>query len=173
MPGIRVMTYDPDGGTRTGGEELLTRPPETPGGWFWVDLDTVDKTKERDILKSMFSIRTVAIQDAQRHRHPPKYELFDDYLFMLIRELKTSDESEPDPQFIHLSLFIGENFLITRRSEPSESVDNVWKAATAAQLVRGPSHIVYRICRQIVDHFTPFVIDMEERLGNIEDRMFE
>ncbi|NNM19933.1 MAG: magnesium/cobalt transporter CorA [Gammaproteobacteria bacterium] len=173
MSGLRAMIYEPGGGLRTGGEELLGQQPATPGAWIWVDLDGVDKDRERELLEQQFHINRLAIQDAQRERHPPKQELFDDCVFLLLRELDIDETSANDPSLTHLALFVGDNFLVTRRQGAASAVDPVWKSSTVGQLERGPAHIVYRICRHIVDEFTPYVVDLEERLGEIEDRMFE
>lgn len=173
MSQLRVMIYERGGGLRSGGEELLDSLPTGEGAWSWVDFEGFDKERESELLTRQFGIRKLAIQDAQRDRHPPKYELFDKYLFMLVRELSVTGPADTDPRFNHLSLFVGENFLVTRRAQSSVSMDEVWKTTTVAQLERGPAHVVYRICRHVVDGFTPFVVDMEERLGDIEDRVFE
>lgn len=173
MPGIRVTIFDRQAGLRTGGEELLGTQAATEGSWVWADFDAVDRDTERDLLRKHFGLQLLAIQDAQRERHPPKHELFEDCLFMLLRELSDPDVTSVDPRFTHIAIFAAEHFLVTRRDRPSRAIDQTWKKSTIAQLERGPAHIVYRICRHMVDHYTPLVIDMEERLGTLEDRMFE
>jgi len=173
MPGIRVMIYEPVNGLRTGGEELLEDLPRADGAWLWADLEGIPKEREYELLTTTFGIRSLAIQDAHRERHPPKQELFDNYLFLLVRELVHKGDSRDDPEFSQISLFMGENFLVSRRKDPSASLNNVWETTTIEQMEKGPAHSVYRICRHIVDHFTPLVIDLEERLGDIEDSMFQ
>lgn len=172
MSGIRVMIYEPGAGLRTGGEELLGAPPRREGAWLWADFDGVDKTHEKRLLSEHFGLLQLAIDDAQRDRHPPKHELFDDYLFMLLRELRDPERPGEDPRFTHLAMFVASNYLVTRRAHTSNAVDETWKTTTVEQLERGPAHNVYRICRQVVDYYTPFVIEMEEKLGVLEDRMF-
>lgn len=172
MSEIRVVIFEPGGALQRGGEELLAARPRDPGGWVWVDLDSVPKEEERQLLSTHFGIVDLAIQDAQRERHPPKQELFQDYLFLLVREL-APDFSRQDPSFVQISMFFAENFLVTRRNATSLALDEVWKSTTIKDLELGPAHCIYRICRHIVDHFTPLVIEMEERLGEIEDSMFD
>lgn len=173
MPGIRVTLFDPRSGLRTGGEELLGAVSPNEGAWVWADFDSVDKNIERELLRKHFDLQILAIQDAQRERHPPKHELFEDCLFLLLRELSDPDIASEDPRFTHIAIFAAPNFLVTRRNRPSPAIDSTWKKSTIKQLERGPAHIVYRLCRAIVDHYTPLVIGMEERLGLLEDRMFE
>ena len=173
MSGIRVTIFDPQAGLRTGGEELLGFEAVNEGAWLWADFDAVDNGTEHDLLRKHFGLQSLAIQDAQRERHPPKHELFDDYLFLLLRELSDANVGCDDPHFTPIAIFAAGNFLVTRRNHPSPAIDETWKNSTIRQLERGPAHIVYRICRAIVDRYTPLVISMEERLGELEDRMFE
>ena len=67
-----------------GGEELLKTWREHPGSFLWLDIDSHDKEQERLMLKQL-GCHALAITDAQRDRHPPKIELFKDYIFMLYR----------------------------------------------------------------------------------------
>lgn len=173
MNGIRVMIYEPAGGVRTGGEELLSAAPQQQGAWMWADFEGVDKKREAELLQKYFGLMPLAIQDAQRERHPPKHELFEEFLFMLVRELREPDKPGEDPGFTHLAMFVAENFLVTRRDHASPAIEDTWKNTSAEEVEQGPAHTVYRICRQIVDRYTPFVIEMEEKLGLLEDRMFE
>ncbi|NND60960.1 MAG: magnesium transporter CorA family protein [Gammaproteobacteria bacterium] len=173
MSTIRVMIFEPGSGMRTGGAELLGIVPATPGAWVWADFDTVERGEERKLLQSHFGLQLLAVQDAQRERHPPKHELFGDTLFLLLRELSDPELGSDDPRFTHVAIFAAEKFLVTRRNRPSPSIEETWKSSTVEQLERGPAHIVYRISRAIVDRYTPLVLSMEERLGTLEDRMFE
>lgn len=169
---VRVMIFEPGIGMRTGGEELLSVPPAQTGAWVWADFDSVDKEYERQLLQHHFGLQMLAIQDAQRERHPPKHELFENCLFLLLRELSDPEVTSDDPRFTHIAIFTAENFLVTRRNRPSPAINDTWRSSTVGQLERGPAHIVYRICRSIVDHYTPFVLTLEERLGQLEDEMF-
>ena len=134
MKGLRIMIFDTTAGLRTGGTELLAERPLDSAGWIWVDLDGADKAQERELLVSTFGIWPIAIQDAQRDRHPPKQELFHNCLFLLLRELHGADADHDEYSYNHLSLFVGENFLVTRRGQASESIDGVWKTTACLAL---------------------------------------
>ncbi len=170
---IRVMTITGDS-IETGGEELLDRRPAAGKGWTWIDLQGVDAALEREILTQRFGISRLAVQDAQRERHPPKFERFDDYVFMLLRELGVSSDTD-EPVFVHTSLFLGRDFVVSRRDNDSPSLDLVWgeiASGTDDAALEAP-HLAYLICRAMVDQYTPVVLAMEERLGDLEDEMFE
>ncbi len=165
---LRVMIHGPDG-RRTGGGELLDQPVPQDG-WLWVDLCGVDASRERAILEDRFGISPLAVQDAQRDRHPPKLELFDESLFLLIRELAPGDAL-----FAHFAIFLSRDFMVTRSATASHALDRVWSQLEAGKLKlnKGPGHVAYRLCRTVIDQYTPRVLELEERLGDLEDAMFE
>src|SRR5262245_26316741 len=85
---MRVMHIDPAAPRPVvGGDELLDRAAETKAGWLWVDLESLDPTEERALLSDRFNIHPLALQDAQRDRHPPKLEVFGDVAFVLLKAL--------------------------------------------------------------------------------------
>ncbi|MDP2324620.1 MAG: CorA family divalent cation transporter, partial [Gammaproteobacteria bacterium] len=110
---MRVMLVNPQTGTlRTGGAELLAER-ESSGGWTWVDLDNEGPETEYQVLTVNFGIHRLAVQDAQRDRHPAKIEAFDTYTFLLLKGL-TADTTDIDFETLQISLFFSDNFLVSR-----------------------------------------------------------
>ncbi len=171
MSRIRVMISQ-GANVRFGGEELLPQAPPAEG-WIWVDLQDLDPEREQTILQQTFGIARLAIQDAQRDRHPPKLELFEGHLFLLLREL-AADSDADTPNFVHTSVFVASNFIVSRRAFTSPSLDQVFAAMQdgSVEHALGPGHAAYRICRAVVDEYTPLVLELEERLSDLEDEMF-
>ena len=112
------------GNLMSGGEELIELWHKEPDSIIWLDLFEIDIATEENLLRSEFGIHPLAIQDAQRDRHPPKIESFDNYTFILLRGL-SADSKEIDFKTIQLALFIGKNFLITRHSGQSLSINRL------------------------------------------------
>ena len=81
---IRCMLEGTDGSIRTGGSELLIEWQRHREGRFWLDIQEEDVPGERKLLENL-GLHTLAVQDAQRDRHPPKLEEFDDFTFVLYR----------------------------------------------------------------------------------------
>ena len=81
---IRCMLESSDGSIRTGGSELLIEWQRNREGKFWLDIQEEDTSGERKLLENL-GLHTLAVQDAQRDRHPPKLEEFDDFTFVKLR----------------------------------------------------------------------------------------
>lgn len=171
---MRVLLHDPaTGTTRFGGDELIRRWTPDGNEWLWIDLDSEERAFENHILVERFSLEPLAVSDVQRDRHPPKLEIFDDYLVLLLKGL-SARSTDIDFETIQIGFFLGEKFLISRRDETSPSIERIWAEAEAGTLAldRGPAHALYRICRTIADRYSPIVLALEERLEALEGEMF-
>jgi len=171
---MRVLLHHPaTDSTRFGGDELIR--DWTPDGneWLWIDLDREDRAFENHILVERFALEPLAVSDVQRDRHPPKLEIFDDYLVLLLKGL-SAHSTDIDFETIQIGFFLGETFLISRRDDTSPSIERIWAEAEAGTLAlhRGPAHALYRICRTIADRYSPIVLALEERLETLEGEMF-
>lgn len=174
MSGIRVIKFDrTSGNAQPGGEELLDQIGDNENAWVWVDISGSPSGEKDRILRELFEIPQLAIQDANRSRHPPKLEHIGDNEFLMLRDIV---EVDGDEQAVvkQLSFFIGLNFMITVHAEDSPSVEKAWAdAQTSKELAaRGPAHLTYRLTRNIVDAYTPIVLGHEEALAEIEDAIF-
>jgi magnesium transporter len=172
---IRLLMYQPAGGIlATGGEELLSRWQQEADTLIWADLAEEQPIHEQQILKETFGIHALAIQDAQRERHPPKLEAFSDYTFLLFKEL-SPDVGTFDFATTQLALFVGERFLITRRAGASPSTDKLFQQATAdaALLADGAGALAMRLCRTLVDRYLKILLGLEPRLEELEGELME
>jgi len=117
-------------------------------------------------------LHPMAIQDAQRERHPPKLEPFDDHVFILLKGL---GKETPDFTFetIQIALFVGKRFLVTRHSDKSPSTDLLWQevARDQALFLRGTDALALRLSRIIVDRYLKKLLGLEPRIEVLEQEM--
>jgi len=161
------------GSAQVGGAELLDHL-DSGEGWLWIDLEQPDAQLERELLAGRLKIHPLAIQDAQRERHPPKLEVFDGYAFLLMKGL-TAETQDIRYETLQISAFCGERFLVTRRDKRSVSIEKAWEEVIDGTLDArvGPAHALYRIARLATDRYTRIVLALELRLDELEDEMFE
>lgn len=172
---IKTMLYNQKtGGIRWGDMTLFSEWKNNPELWIWADFDNEDKAYESELFRNTFGLHPLAICDAQRDRHPPKLEAFDDYFLLLIAGL---DKTAKDIDFgtLPIALFIGQRFLVTRRKLEYVSIDKVWNEIKNSNHnpSQGPAHIAYLILRQATDRYTTIVEGLESRIDDMEDEMFE
>ena len=169
------MIYDRDSGRSTiGDEKLLNQSSRSPSEWIWIDFSDIESSQDANVLETFFSFDPLALSDAHRDMHPPKLEQFENYFFLLLKGLDSSTKTI-DFRTIQVSFFVNDQLLVTARKERSLSIDNFWEkcAMDCSILHQGPAHVVYRISRLLTDRYTGIITEMESRLDELEDEMFE
>jgi magnesium transporter len=151
-----------------GGEELINTWREHKDSYLWLDIDSHDKEQERLLLQQM-GCHSLAITDAQRDRHPPKIELFKDYIFMLYRGIY---EPQDDLLFEHLqiSMFVGVNILITTHSKDSMSIEHLFGKEGEKYLGKSPITLALRIFHFSCGIYLNKLFEFEEKLEALEDK---
>ncbi len=171
---LRVIHYDPENDiTEFGDLSLIDRWNKENTSIIWLDIFGLSKKEESTLLAGYFDISPLVISDAQRDRHPPKIEFFENYYFLLLKGLD-SNTNTIDFSTIQIALFVGERFLVSRRAFESLSLDRSWVDVEEGRLKisRGLNRIVYQLSRKITDRFTPIVLDQEKQLEDLEESMF-
>jgi magnesium transporter len=175
MSEVNIILFDPVSRTsRNGGLELLDEWKSNAGTWVWVNISGEADGTEAGLLSERFGVPHLAIQDAFRDRHPPKIEVFDKQIFILLRDLLAEDEAY-QYGVAQLSLFFGADFLVTRQKCQTPALDAVLETIGSQpdRLQKGPAHLAYLISRRVVDNYTPVVLEFEERLAELEDLIFD
>lgn len=172
---IHSILFRPDTGTIDhGGPELLDAWAHDHRSVIWVDLFDNDAEEEARFMIEHFGLDPLAIQDAQRSRHPPKIEAFDGVTFMLFKALH-GEATGLTFQTIQLALFVGERFLVTRHSGPSPSVDQLNNEVIPENsiIAKGPDVLALRLLRIMNDRYLQLILALEPRLEQIEDDMIK
>lgn len=175
MSNFEIILYDPvSKSSKLGGIELLDVWKSYPDAWVWLNIEGALDETGCELLATQFSLPRLALQDANRERHPPKLEVFDDLIFIMLRDL-LAEETPQNYRISQVSLFLGKNFLISHHRDEAPSVTTCFEAIKAQPdtLKAGLAHIAYLVSRRIVDNYTPVVLNLEEKLVELEDMVFE
>ena len=164
---IQCMLVTKEGNTTIGDLSLLTQWQTSETSYLWLDISEHDAEQERSLLAEL-GCHSLAISDALRDRHPPKIELFSNYLYLLYRGIY---KTQPGLIFEHLqiSLFIGERILISRHDKPSTAVNAMFTKESTKYLKRSPAHLAMRLFHTSCGLYLKELIDFENELESIED----
>ncbi len=137
----------------------------------WVDLIGDETLEHSEFLHSRLGLDKLAVDDAMRHRHPPKFEILDEgWNFLLMRGF---DAASTSVKFgtIQLALFWRENLVVTRHAKPSASIVEVENLLSSAdQSAPGDAwQLIYTILRRLLDRYLPILLKIEARLEEIEE----
>ncbi len=160
-----------DGSVRCGGRELLAEAPPD-GAWIWVDIEGQDRDTEAWL--SAQGYHPLAVEDTITQQHQPKVEEYDGSLFAIVRGLDFNQQDE-ELGTLKLAAFLDGHRLVTVHRAPMRSVAAVRDklAASARAPQGGPSHLLYLIYDQLIDHYFPIVDDTAEEIEELEARIFD
>lgn len=174
---LTACLVDTQGQQVWGGEELLSTWRQQPGSHLWVDLHDEPEAVE-DSLFAALGMHHLAVNDARRQRHPPKLEVFEDHLFILLTGLDADAGSDEENYLefdtIQLALFAAPGFLLTRHANASVSVRH-WQQSHELTRVLGEGGIRLgmEIATTTARRYLDLLLEFEPRLTELEDQLQE
>ena len=169
---IQYMLYSNNKAT-AGGSELLHQWRNDPQSWLWVDCYQEPPEQEARMLQDEFNIDSHAIAEAQLQRHPPNYEIFDDYIYLLLKPLD-ADSHSLEFSTLQLALFFNQRFLVTRHTKESPFLAKRWQELLASDHTHEtPLSIIISIANRVANRYGNVLLDLEQRLDVIEDELFD
>jgi magnesium transporter len=138
----------------------------------WVDIEKPEDP-EAHLLRHVFKIHELAVEDALAAVHHPKIETYGDLLYLILHAIQAGQKHEG---FVthDVDFFLGRNFLVTVHQEHSRSIDALWRMSLRHPVVvaEGPVSLLHRLVDRIVYHYEPEVEGLEERLEKLEAIVF-
>jgi magnesium transporter len=147
----------------------------TPGAAevLWADIEAPGEA-DRRLLLDVFRIHELAVEDALSEIHFPKIETYDALLYLILHGIVQCDDASGF-ETQDVDFFVGRNFLVTVHNEPSRSIE-----AERAVCLRhtnlfsdGAIGLCHRIVDRLVDHYSPEVDKLEDRLEAMEQIVFD
>ncbi len=169
---MRTLLLEADGRVTRGGEELVARWRDDVGSRIWIDLQGEDQVRERELLQA-FGCHPLAIDDAQRERHPPKIEEFDDHTLILYRGISSFDaELNFVPQ--QVAFLLGQRFLISLHPGTALSIDRLLAHHEGETLLRlSPEHVALKVMYISAGYYLDSLLEFENALSDLEDALLE
>ena len=132
---------------------------------LWLDLQgTGDDTLT--LLREVFKIHPLAIEDAKEFRQRPKIEDYDDFVSMVAYGARGLDEP-----LVEVHCFYAAHFFVSVHRDEVPAVTDACHALgrlpTDRRLVA-----VYRLLDALVDSMFPFLAAMDDRIDDLQDQIF-
>jgi magnesium transporter len=173
LPSIHVMAYGP--------QEYAERPVKSPsavreflGRWpvTWVHVTGLGDADVIRSLGDLFDLHRLSLEDVVNVHQRPKVEHYGGYLYIVARMVSLSQTVETE----QLSIFLGENFVLTFEERPGNCFDPVReRIRSGPSRIRAskPDYLAHALLDAIVDAFFPVLEEYGERLEEIEDEIVE
>lgn len=156
------------GGDLAGALELA----KAERAWAWIEV--LSPTDEQwHHLTSTLALNRLAVEDMREQEQRTKLERYGQHAFMVIHPARYDDAAE-EVSLGELDIYLGRDFLITRRSPttppPTEALERVKASPALATL--GPRGAGYALLDDVVDGYQPVLDGLAEDIDQIDDSLF-
>lgn len=152
-------------------EELLSKLQ--PGFTTWINVDGVHDSRVINDLGRHFSLENLSLEDIMNTNSRPKFEEFEDYIFIVLKDLHCPNEE--DFGLEQISLIMKDNLLITFQEEQGDVFDGVrgrLRGGTSKIRTRGIDYLAYSLMDAIIDNYFVVVESFDHYLDDLEDLLY-
>lgn len=153
-------------------DEAFSLLDEHPTAFAWIGLYR-PRHAEMALLAEEFRLSPLAVEDTLTAHQRPKFERYEDVLFLVLRAARYLDRTET-VDFGEVHAFVGDRFVITVRHSETPDLTRVRHEleSTPDMLAKGPSVVLLRLLDVIVDDYFPVVLGIENDIDEIETQVF-
>ena len=165
-----VASYIYRDGRRAETAALAAEPLTSAENEFvWIGL-TAPTADEMEVLKAMFGLHPLAVEDALNGRQVPKVEVYGDQLFVVV---KTAHLEGDKIAYGETCIFVGRHHVVTVRHGSARTHTELRnQLEQSPQLLKhGPDYVLHAIIDFIVDGYLPMVEKMEDSVLALEKHM--
>jgi len=143
-----------------------------PDSFSWFDIVEPDPD-DLDRLRSAFSLHPVTVEDTMHRRQRPKVELFDEYVYVVLRPLTLTTEPSIALQDHEVHVIAGRDFIVTLRWAPEFPMQEVQARWNRHPELRDVGFAIYTLLDEVVDGYLTAVEALEDEADDLEDLVFE
>jgi len=137
----------------------------------WVDVEGLGDAETIKEIGRIFQIHALSLEDVVNTHQRPKVEVYDDYIFVVVRMAIAGDQHRETEQ---VAMFIGDRFVVSfqeREGDAFEPVrDRLRRGLGRIRRMRA-DYLGYALVDAIVDHFFPILETYEQQLEILEDEL--
>jgi len=121
----------------------------------WINVTGIHDVKIIEEFGNAFNIHPLLLEDIVHTDHRPKFEEFDEFLFIILKML-SFDEANNELLSEQVSLILGSNFVISFQEREGDVFNPVRvriKSAKGRIKKKGCDYLVYALIDAVVDHY--------------------
>ncbi|WP_245856999.1 magnesium/cobalt transporter CorA [Mucilaginibacter auburnensis] len=176
-PKIDVFSYNKDGVTAAREQKItgiIEKVKKQKGLTHWIQVSGIGDAQLLETLGNELCINPLVLEDIVNTYQRPKFDEYDDYVFMVSRVIYFTEEGElMNEQF---SAIIKDNLLITFQETHVNCFDAVEARLEAGKgLIRtaGPAYMAYALTDTILDIYFIVLAQIGDSLDELEDRLYK
>jgi magnesium transporter len=141
----------------------------------WINIDGLGDVAALQALGEKFHLHPLSLEDVLNVGQRPKMELYNDYLFIVAHMVYRDEKEQVCGE--QVSMFLGDNFLITVQEEAKFDVFNPVRerVRTGGGKIRKAKadYLAYALLDSIVDHYYPVLECLGNGIEEIEETLLD
>jgi magnesium transporter len=139
----------------------------------WVNIEGL---KDIEIIESIgrnFHIHPLVLEDILNTHQRPKFEEFDDYLFIVLKGL-SFEQSALAVNYEQISILVLKNFIFTFKEKQDAIFDPILRRlqdGCGRLRTRGADYLAYAIVDTVVDQYFALQDSIDEVIESVEERL--
>ncbi len=139
----------------------------------WLNIDGLQDTELINKIGQHYDIHPLVLEDILNTNQRPKIEVFDDYVFMVIKML-TFNEREFRVMSEQVSILLGKNFVISFQEQPGDIFDPIReRIRTGKGRIKqmNSDYLTYAILDIIIDYYFNILEKVGEKIETFEEEL--
>ena len=174
-PILRLIRYDPTAmeEVELGGLDQLTLAPDRV---TWLNLYGLEDTGLVAEIGARFGIHPLALEDLLNTGQSPTLADFGDYVFMVVKMLRSAPDQPDTVLSEQLSLILGPGWLVTfqeRMGDVFEPVRERMRKAQGRIRGAGADYLAYALLDTVVDNYIAIVEKLGARVEDVDDAVLD
>jgi magnesium transporter len=141
----------------------------------WINVIGLHDPNILNNIGDHFGIHALTLEDIVNTETRPKVEMFDDYIFIVLKMLFYNEEGEK-VECEQLSILLGSNYVITFQEREGDIFDPIRSRIQIAKgrlRKRGADYLTYALIDIIVDNYYLILEKIGENLESLEEKVLE
>ena len=137
----------------------------------WINIDGLHEVEIIEKLGKQFEFHPLVLEDILSTEQRPKYEDFDNYIFIVLKMLYYNQELQAI-ESEQISVLLGENFVITfqeRVGDVFEPIRERIRNSKGRIRKMGPDYLAYALTDAIVDSYFAILENVGEKIESMEE----
>lgn len=140
---------------------------------FWLNITGLENLEILQEIAKIFNIHTLTLEDIMNVQQRPKFEEFEDFIFITAKMIFTKRGVE-NINTEHISLLFGKNFILSFQETPDDVFDGIrsrLENPSGKMRKLGTDYFTYTLLDTVVDQYYQIIELVSERNENLEDRI--
>jgi magnesium transporter len=168
---ISTMTYSPESVDEAEhvAVEDLREPTRQEDGVHWINVVGLHDTDLVLAIGDRFGLHPLLMEDAVTVRSRPTFVDYEHHAFLSLKMLSWSDENRVNIE--HVSLVLGEDYVISFQERPGDVFDTIRhriRAGTTRIRKRDAEYLWYALIDTIVDHYLYLIEKLATHVDELE-----